>query len=300
MTGIQITALSRASARRTVSGMKLLHLRNATCLLTYAGERFLVDPMLSDVGAMPGFKLFGGGRRRNPLVPLPTVAADAIASATAILVTHEHPDHFDSAGRRLAKERGLPVHATAMDVPHLRRKGLDARVVEEGSLGFPSEVVPAKHGRGIVGFALGPVSGYYLAAPGEPSVYLVGDAILVDTVREAIARLSPDVIVAPAGSANFGIGGDILFSPRELVDLVTMAPGKVVLNHLEALDHCPTTRAEVRARMLDAGLADKVLVPEDGEEIELTGAGPRSQPARTGGARRPGIQKWMTAPFSGA
>jgi hypothetical protein len=52
--------------------------------------------------------------------------------------------------------------------------------------------------------------------------------------------------------------------------------------------------------MRDAGLAEKVLVPEDGEEIELTRAGARHAPPRPGETRRPGIQKWMTAPFSGA
>lgn len=281
--------------------MKLLQLRSATCLLDYAGQRLLIDPMLASPGAMPGFKLLGGGRRRNPLVPLPAGADAALASATAVLVTHEHPDHFDAAGRAFARDRGLPVHATAVDVPHLRAKGLDARVVESGSLGFPVEVIRARHAHGALGFFLGPVAGYFLAAPGEPTVYLVGDAVLVDAVREAVARLEPDVIVAPAGSANLGLGGDILFSPDELEALVRLAPGQVVLNHLEALDHCPTTRAQLHARMAAAGLASKVHIPEDGEQRVFTAQSERiARPRVDAPVTRPGIQKWMTAPFSGA
>ncbi len=58
--------------------MKLLQLRSATLLLDYAGQKLLVDPMLADVGTLPGFKLRGEGRA-NPLVPLPSTAADALA-----------------------------------------------------------------------------------------------------------------------------------------------------------------------------------------------------------------------------
>lgn len=281
--------------------MKLLHLRNATCLLSIGPHHLLVDPMLSDVGAMPGFKLFGGGRRRNPIVPLPAACDDALSRATGVLLTHEHPDHFDGAGRAYVKERKLPVFAACIDVPHLVSEGFDARAVEDGGLGFPVEVIPSRHGRGLLGYLLGPVGGYVLAAPGEPSVYLVGDSILTDTVRDAITRLAPDVVVAPAGSANMGLGGDILFSPAELEDLVRLAPGKVVLNHLESLDHCPTSRADVQKRMAAAGLLDKVLVPLDGEELVLASTdGAPKNAAMHETRRRPGLQKWLTAPFSGA
>ncbi len=57
--------------------MQIHHLRNATLILTLGERRLLVDPMLSAPGALPGFKVLGGGRRRNPLVPLPAGAEAA-------------------------------------------------------------------------------------------------------------------------------------------------------------------------------------------------------------------------------
>jgi L-ascorbate metabolism protein UlaG (beta-lactamase superfamily) len=280
--------------------MKIQQLRNATLLLTLGEHRLLVDPMLSDPGTIPGFKMFGGGRRRNPLVPLPAQAAAALASATAVVLTHEHPDHFDRAGLRWVKERALPVWGNAMDVANLARKGLAVTELVDGSMGMQVETVRSRHGRGAVGFLMGPVAGYYLAAEGEPSVYLVGDSVLTDSVMEAVTRLQPDVIVAPAGSANMGLGGNILFSVDELVELTRAARGKVVLNHLEALDHCPTTRAGLRARMVEEGLGDRVLVPEDGQELtfERPASVTRVPPAAPSG-ERPGMQKWMTAFFAG-
>ena len=70
--------------------MKIRQLRNATLLLSLGEHRLLVDPMLSPPGALPGFKLFGGGRRRNPLVAMPADAWESMQQATGVLITHEH------------------------------------------------------------------------------------------------------------------------------------------------------------------------------------------------------------------
>jgi L-ascorbate metabolism protein UlaG (beta-lactamase superfamily) len=280
--------------------MKLRQLRNATILLSLGAHRLLIDPMLSDPGAMPGFKVFGGGRRRNPLVPLPAGTDDALASVTGVVVTHEHPDHLDGPGLRWIKERALPVWTNGVDAPNLAKKGLDVHELRDGALGMAVETVASRHGRGAVGWLMGPVSGYYLAHPDEPSVYLTGDSVLTESVLDAIERLQPDVIVAPAGAANMGLGGDILFSVDELLQLARRARGTLVFNHLEALDHCPTTRQGLRARVAEAGHGERVHVPDDGEELSFARqrSAPHAQP-RGGPGARAGVQKWLTAPFAG-
>jgi len=280
--------------------MLIHHIRNATLLLSLGQHRLLVDPMLSDPGAMPGFKVFGGGRRRNPLVPLPAETWTALDEVTGVVITHEHPDHFDRPGLEWIKQRNLQVWGNSIDLPNLKRKGLDARELCDGALGMGVEVIPSRHGQGLVGWMMGPVAGYFLAQPGEPSLYLIGDSVLTASVRDAISRLRPDVIVAPAGAANMGLGGDILFSVDELVDIVKMSTGQVVFNHLEALDHCPTTRAGLRARMDAEGLGARVHIPRDGEKLtfESRGESPRAHlsPSKP---RVPGVQKWITQPFAG-
>lgn len=280
--------------------MQIHQLRNATAVLTMADRVFLIDPMLSDKGALPGFKLFGGGRRRNPLVPLPPGMDEILARVTDVIITHEHPDHLDGPGIQWIEERALPVWASRVDVANLRRKRLDAREWRDGALGMAVEVVPARHGRGLLGWLMGPVSGLYLAHPDEPSVYLTSDALLTSAVLDAIDRLQPDIVLAPAGAANMGIGGDILFSVDELVALVRRAPGTVVFNHLEALDHCPTTRAGLRARLHAEGLLSRVRIPDDGERLTFERpASPTHEIVRRPDDRRPGFQKWLTAKFAG-
>ncbi|AKI99429.1 L-ascorbate metabolism protein UlaG (beta-lactamase superfamily) [Archangium gephyra] len=247
--------------------MKIHHLRNATTLLTLGEHRLLIDPMLARPGAFTGFKFFGGGRRPNPLVPLPPDTFSWLEEATGVLVTHPHPDHLDTAGLRWIQKRQLPVWTSRKDAPSLRKRGLTVHELEDGALGMRVERIPVRHGRGLLAWLLGSVSGFYLAHPDEPSVFLTSDAVLTPELLEAVERLQPDVIIAPAGAANFGVGGDILFSVDELVTLVRRAPGRVVLNHLEALDHCPTTRDGLRERMKAEGLLEKVLVPGDGEAL---------------------------------
>ncbi len=279
--------------------MQIQQLRNATAILSIAEHRLLVDPMLSEAGSTPGFKIFGGGRRRNPLVPLPSDTDRHLQAVTGVVVTHEHPDHFDQPALHWAKERGLPIWANHVDAANLRRKGLDVHELEEGALGMSVEVVPSRHGRGLLGWMMGPVAGYYLAHSDEPSVYLTGDSILTENVLEAVRRLQPDVVVAPAGSANMGIGGDILFSVDELVQLANEAPRDVVFNHLEALDHCATTRKGLRERMKREGLSARVHIPEDGEVLSFEREG-TTQRAQTRPVHlRPGFQKWLTAKTSG-
>lgn len=280
--------------------MKIQQLRNATMLLTLGEHKILVDPMLSKKGAFPGFKMFGGGRQNNPLVPLPNDAMEVMEQATAVLITHEHPDHIDLPAIAWIQERKLPVWASSIDAPNLKKKGLDVTVMEEQSLDFPVEVIEGRHGHGVFGWLLGPVSGFYLAHPGEPSVYLTGDSVMVENVKEAVTRLKPDVIVAPAGSANFGLGKDILFSHEELVELTQLATGIMVFNHLESLDHCPTTREGLRSLMEEKGFGERVRIPMDGELVEFPVEIATSHAqTKLQTFRKPGFQKWLTAKMAG-
>ena len=280
--------------------MNITQIRNATILLEIGDHRILVDPMLSSPSSLAGFRLFRGERRKNPLTDLPDDAEQLIDSATTVLITHEHPDHLDKPGFEWIKSRGLKVWCSSVDAPNLRRKGLDARIITEDSEDLSVEVIPATHGHGMIGWLMGPVAGYYLAHPNEPTVYITGDTVLTDTVKSAIERLQPQLIVAPAGTANFGIGKDLMFNEAELIELAKLAPGQVVFNHLEAIDHCLMTRTKLRQMVDDAGLGEQVFIPEDGERLQFDRSADAPQIALGASPQTtPGFQKWLTAKFAG-
>ena len=52
---------------------------------------------------------------------------------------------------------------------------------------------------------------------------------------------------------------------RDVIEACALAPGLVLANHLEALDHCPTTRADLAAMAAQAGLQHRLWIPQDGE-----------------------------------
>ena len=102
--------------------MNITHIRNATQLITYAGKRLLIDPMLAPKGAYPGFPGTAYAERRNPTVELP-VDVNTLLDADAVIVTHTHDDHWDrTAVELIAKDKPIYVQ-NDRDAALLRSQG---------------------------------------------------------------------------------------------------------------------------------------------------------------------------------
>jgi L-ascorbate metabolism protein UlaG (beta-lactamase superfamily) len=108
-----------------------------------------------------------------------------------------------------------------------------------------------------------------LRAPGEPTLYIAGDTILCDAVREAVAQHRPDVIVVNAGAARFLEGGPIVMDSDDVVALAHETGALIVAVHFETVSHSTETRADLHERLRVEGLTGRVAVPEDGSEVPL-------------------------------
>jgi L-ascorbate metabolism protein UlaG (beta-lactamase superfamily) len=257
--------------------MRIHHLRSATFVLEAAERRVLVDPMLGAKGTvLPPLAFIRHKPRRNPTVDLPPQAEEMLIDLDAALVTHcrrRHDDHLDRQAHGLLRRRDLPVYCHALDVGFLRQHGLRAEPMTPHNprdfFGGTITAFHAVHGYGLLAKLMGPGAGYLIELPDEPSLYLSGDTVLTAEVRSVLTDQRPDVAVMHAGSASTDVGRPILMPIDELLEFVRLAPGRVVANHLEALNHCPTTRAQLSAELEKAGLRDRVLIPADGETVEL-------------------------------
>lgn len=257
--------------------MKLHHLRNATFVLEAGGHRILVDPMLGAKGTVaPPFAVIRHKARRNPLIDLPPNTDAHLAELDAALVTHcrrGHHDHLDKAAHKLLRARDLPVFCHELDVRYMAKQGLRTERMTPHQprefLGGTITAFHAVHGYGLIAKAMGPGVGYLIQLPGEPSLYISGDTVLTTEVRRVLTERRPDIAVMAAGSASIDFGRPILMPMDELLEFTRLAPGRVVANHLEAVNHCPTTRADLDAELRNAGLRDKVLIPDDGQTIDL-------------------------------
>lgn len=253
--------------------MRVTLWRHATLGIEMAGRRLILDPMLDPPAARGPVR--GTPRERpNPLVPLPASAEDVVAGVEAVLVTHTHVDHLDAAGV-MSLPRGLPWFVQPEDMADLQPLELpDMRPVPAGGTveweGVRITRTGGRHGRDEQTVAgLGPVSGYVLAADGEPTLYVAGDTVWCPDVERAIAAHSPDVVVVNAGGARFLEGGTITMEAADVVAVARAAPGATVVPvHMEAINHCLETRGELAAAVAAAGVDDRVRILADGESLD--------------------------------
>jgi L-ascorbate metabolism protein UlaG (beta-lactamase superfamily) len=260
----------------TSAQAKLTQVRNATLRIDYGGVRFLVDPLLAEKGAYPGFEGTANSHLRNPLVPLPIPLEDII-NVDAVIVTHLHSDNWDDAAKaRLPKS--LPLFAQdEQDAAQIRSAGFtDVRVLTEISdfNGVKLSRTGGQHGTDsaiqAAGKVLGQVCGVVFSHPSHKTLYVAGDTIWNRYVEEAIATHRPEVIVLNAGDARVDGIDPIIMGTKDVLAVQRAAPkARLIASHMESVNHCVLGRTELRAFSEKEGFASSLLIPEDGESIVI-------------------------------
>jgi L-ascorbate metabolism protein UlaG (beta-lactamase superfamily) len=246
-------------------------IRNATLVVEYAGQKILVDPMLSAKGAIESW----GGVERNPTVELTMPVAEIIQNLDLVVVTHTHADHFDEAASQ-ALNKSIELINQPADQEFFQKQGFtNAQTLVDGREwhGIQLHRLEAKHGSGEVLKKMGKTSGFVLQAKNQPTVYIVGDAIWTEDIKQNIAKYKPDYIIVNSGGAQ--IAGfentPIIMDEAQTMALVAASgKAKVIAVHMDALDHCRTTRATLRQQAAARRISPKkLLIPQDGETIAL-------------------------------
>jgi L-ascorbate metabolism protein UlaG (beta-lactamase superfamily) len=260
--------------------MKITQIRNATILIETAVEGnqqgILIDPMFAPMSAIPSLKYATTTRRRNPLVELPSNMDELKSRVTCCLITHcqkGHFDHLDRAATKWLRDNNIPVYCSTQDSAFLRKKGLAVVTLDPSTenhfLNGSIKLVPCLHGEGLIGKMMTHGYGYHIQLPGESSIYVTGDTILTNVVKNFIKQTQPEIVVIPAGGAIFDLGSEIIMGLSEAIQIGEFAKGLVIANHLEALDHCPVTRESIRSEIEVRGWKHRFFVPDDGESFNF-------------------------------
>ncbi|MBT1444778.1 MBL fold metallo-hydrolase [Shewanella sp. JM162201] len=259
--------------------MNIHHLRSASFIIESGDKWILVDPMLGAKGSLPPFSFSRFKVKRNPIVELPPNAETLLNRVTHCLITHsqtfgfkplQHRDHLDDAGEKFLRRRNIPVATPAKDKAYLEKYGIN---VTTGATpwqqiefaGGQLTAVPAQHGHGWIHKVMANGCGFFLQLPGEPSIYISGDTVFTEEVRHALNRFKPEICVVACGQAQMDVGQPLLMPTAEVMEFISLSPGKVYANHLEALNHCPVTRQDLTNALADKELLPKVWIPKDGE-----------------------------------
>ncbi len=247
--------------------MRIQLIRNATMKITYAGCTFLTDPLLASKGEYEPF----AGLARNPTIELPFQVEEILKGVEGVVVSHDHTDHFDKAASK-ALPKMAPIFCQPGDDSKMTDEGFQTVIPIETSYTWKGVTITrtdGKHGSGKVLELMGSVSGFVFQAEGEPTVYWVGDSILCDLVEQAIEEFKPDIIITHSGGAMLPGYEKIIMDAEQTLATVNASPEAVVVAiHMEALDHCTVSRADLRELAEKESIPpSRLLIPKDGETI---------------------------------
>lgn len=257
--------------------MKIKQIRNATIIVSYAGKRFLIDPMLGEKGIYPPFPMTDNQHLNNPTVALP-VSIDEIIDVDAVILTHLHLDHFDPTAVEVIPKNMKIFAQSEEEASQIKAYGFtDVEVLkEEGSLFGDIKLIKtyAKHYSEESVIEVYNQLNFSPEACGvifnhldEKSLYIVGDTVWCNEVKTTLEKYTPDIVVINAGNAQVIGGRNLIMSKEEFFEVTKVASNAQFLaTHMEAVNHLMLSRKELREYSEEKGFADRLSIPADGEE----------------------------------
>ena len=247
-----------------MSAPAITYIGGPTALLEYAGLRIVIDPTFDPPRTYPS--------PGTPLVKTagPALPVEAIEPVDLVLLSHHaHEDNLDDAGRELALRVPLtlstPQAASELGAPVVGLKSWEQHTV--GAVTVTG--LPGHHGPRAVRPLIGPVIGFLLQAPGEPTIYVSGDNSSLGSVKIIAERFAPvDIAILFAGAARVpAIPAPLTMTRREGGPAAALLGAKKVVGvHVEDWEHFSEGRAELEAAFAGTGLL--VSTPR-GERVEL-------------------------------
>lgn len=270
-----LAACSTGSKDKSYPGDSVQLIRNATMKIKYAGKTILVDPLFAEKGELQSIL----GVNRNPTVHLTMPLEEIMNGVDFALGTHSHFDHFDKAATKALSDSITMFIQPADSVAFHNEYGFNSTRILNDSTAIDGITIirtTGEHGRGTLKTIMGDVSGFILKAPDNPTVYIVGDCLYTPEIHANIEKYRPEwVIINSGGAIALPLSteeGTLIMNEKDVVDMIKDSPEdcRFIAVHMEAIDHCQTTRSILRNEADKAGISrEQLIIPADGETVKL-------------------------------
>jgi L-ascorbate metabolism protein UlaG (beta-lactamase superfamily) len=245
-----------------VKDVRLTHIGGPTVLIEVGGWRLLTDPTFDP----PGQRYFFGWGTVSRKLAGPAVAATELPPIDAVLLSHDHHgDNLDPAGRALLPSVGVVV-TTASGAGRLggSARGLEpwqmTRLEAESHPPRPAieiTATPCRHGPPLSHPIVGDVIGFALRWEGQEDgvLWISGDTVLYDGVREVADRLAVDTALLHLGGVRFAVSGPLRYTmtARDAVELCErVQPRTAIPIHYEGWKHFRQGREAIDAELATA------------------------------------------------
>jgi len=237
---------------------RLTHIGGPTVLIEVEGWRLLTDPTFDPPG---GKYRFGWGTGSTKL-SAPAVSPSELGPVDAVLLSHDHhQDNLDPAGRALLPSADVVVTTVA----GAKRLGGETRGLEPWAttrLEHPDRpsieitATPCRHGPPLSHPLVGDVVGFGLDWGDKDGVLWVsGDTVLYDGVRQVADRLKVDTALLHLGGVQFPVTGPIHYTmtARQAIELCELIRPRVAIPiHYEGWKHFREGRDEIELELASA------------------------------------------------
>lgn len=245
-----------------VMTVRVTHVGGPTALIEIGGWRLLTDPTFDP----PGKRYFFGWGTASRKLAGPAIAAADLPPIDAVLLTHDHhDDNLDPAGRALLPAAGTVVTTVA----GAKRLGGGARglapwqTTRLESADDPSRppieitATPCRHGPPLSRPIVGDVIGFALRWDGQRHgvLWISGDTVLYDGVREVADRLEVDVALLHLGGVRFPVSGPLRYTmtAAEAIELCgAVRPRTAIPIHYEGWKHFREGRDAIERELAGA------------------------------------------------
>lgn len=254
--------------------MKLQLWRNATLQITTQETNLLIDPMLGNKGSLGVFPGTNDDRE-NPLVDLPFTSSELqtkLSTIDTVFVSHLHPDHWDEAAVNLI-DKTTPIICPAPIAEAISGYSfLNIQPIQEEVQFNDLELhlTNGQHGTGEIGKKMGLVNGLVIKHQNQ-KVYVAGDTIWCQDVKEAIDTHKPNHMIVAGGAASFALGEPVIMTAQHIKELAAYSPDATIwITHLEAISPCTEDRAFLSQFLQANNLQHQCKILGDGEEVALS------------------------------